>query len=396
MGIGLVKQQGSLFIQEETVEGTHVDPSSAADAIEVEDDGLSFDSSHDIIERNNLTSTVETVAPRIGLKNVSAEIGIEIKAASVTGSAPPMDRLLKNLLGGKRQNTTTVTSKNTAHTSTKIFIEDADISKFAKGDVVVVLRAGMFEPRPISNLDDTGGAAFIEFPFALKNGAPPNSVLVSKFTTYFADDGWKTLSLDYYAGGEIREKFDGMRPLSMSVDGWETGKLPSAKFKLEGLDSDQSVASAPYTPDFSADAAPPALLEACAYLDGIEIDYNTFKLSIENTKADIPSACQVSGKVGSRITKLKVSGSIDPYKEDDDVNRWDDFEANASTSLFVFAHNPKDPAVDGEFREYVCFWMPNIKVNALKDGDLDGVIQDAIDFQAFKNAGNDTVFVGFI
>lgn len=396
MGIGLIKSKSSLFIQEEVTEGVHVNPSAASDAVEVLEDGLEFSSSREKIERNTLTSTVEPVAPRLGMKTVSGKIGLEYKASSTEGAAPPSDRLMKSLLGGKRQNTTTVTSKVTAHTSTNIKIEDADISKFKVGDIVLVKEAGKYEVRPISVVTTTIGAASITFPFALDNGAPSNTVLLSKFTTYFADDAWTTLSADYYEGGEIRDSMSGMRAISASVDGWSTGKTANLQFALEGIEYAQTVATPAYTPDFSADALPPVLLDACAYLGGVEIDYNEFKLSIENTKSDMLSACQASGKVGTRITGLKVGGSINPYKNDNDVVRYTNFEAGATTSLFVFAYNPKDPAVTGEGRQFMAIWMPNIKISELKSGDQDGIITDEISFDAFRNAGNDTVFMGFI
>lgn len=394
MGIGLIKGKSALFLKEEVTEGTYVAPASAADAVEVLEDGLEFGTTREVIERNTLSATVESEAPRLGIKTVTGTIPTELKASSTEGAAPPADLLWESLLGGKRQNTTTVTSKNAAHTSTVIQIEDADISKFAVGDVVLVKEAGQYEVRPISVVTSTLGAASITFPFALKNGAPANSVLISKFTTYYPDDNWPTISASLYNGGEILDKEMGLRCLTGSIENWTTGQVPTLSFGVEGIESDRTVTATPFVPNFSADALPPVLLDACAYLGGIEIDYNEFALSIENTKADIPTACQPSGKAGTRITQLSVSGSINPYMEDDDVVRWDAFEANSDTSLFVFARNPG--AVVGEGKEWICVWLPKIKITELGTGDQDGVLTDAISFQAFKSAGNDTVFVGFI
>ena len=395
MGIGLVKGKSSVFVKSEVTEGTFVPPASAADAIEVLEDGLEFGTEKETIERNTLSDSVETEAPRLGLKTVTGSIPIEYKAAGVAGDAPPADLLLRSLLGGKRQRTTTVTARAGANTSTNILIEDADIADLKIGDIVLVKQAGEYELRPISARSTGVGTASITFPFALEGGAPSSGVVLEKFTTYYPNDSWITLSANIFHGGEISDKLSGLRALSCSVENWTTGQVPSLNFGLEGIESDREVDATPFTPDFSADALPPVLLNACAYLGGIEIDYNEFGLSIENTKADLPSACKASGKAGTRITQLTINGSINPYMEDDDVVRWDAFEAGDTTSLFIFGFNPKSPNVPGEFKEAFAIWMPNIKITALPVGDQDGVLTDAIEFQAFKNAGNDSVFMGF-
>ena len=396
MGIGLVKGSSTLYLKEEVTEGTFVAPTSAADAIEVLEDGLEFNTEKETIERNTLSDSVESEAPRLGLKTVTGTIPVEFKASSTEGNAPPTNSLWESLLGGSRQNTTTVTARAGANTSTNILIEDADISKFAIGDIVLVKSAGEYELRPISARNTGVGTASITFPFALENGAPPSGVQVSKFTTYYPDDNWPTLSAALFHGGEIEDKLSGLRCLSGSIENWSTGQVPSVSFGVEGIESDRVVLANPYSPNFSTDALPPVLLNACAYLGGIEIDYNEFSLNIENTKADLPSACKASGKAGTRITQLTINGAINPYMEDDDVVRWDAFEQGDTTSLFVFAYNPKSPNVDGEFKECIAIWMPNIKITALPVGDQDGVLTDAIEFQAFKSSGNDSVFVGFV
>lgn len=394
MGIGLIKGKSSIALVEEIVEGVYVAPSSAADFIEVLEDGLEFGTTREVIERNTLSSTVESEAPRLGIKSVTGTIPTEMKAAAIEGDAPPTDLLWKSLLGGSRQNTAAITTRAGVNTSTVILIEDADIADLSVGDVVLVKRASMYEVRPIASKTSGVGTATVTLAIPLMNGAPPSGVVLGKFTTYYPDDNWNTLSSSLYNGGEILDKDSGLRALTGSVENWTTGQVPNLSFGVEGIESDRTVTAALFNPDFSADALPPVLLDACAYLGQIEIDYNEFSLSIENTKADIPTACQPSGKAGTRITQLAISGSINPYMEDDDVVRWDDFELNNSTSLFVFARNPS--AVVGQGKEWICVWMPKIKITELGTGDQDGVLTDAISFQAFKNAGNDSIFVGFI
>lgn len=396
MGIGLVKGKSSVFVTEEITEGTFVAPSSAADALEVLEDGLETDSSREVIERNTLSDSVEAEKPRLGVKTVTATFPCELKAAGSEGEPPPFDRLMRSLLGATRDLAAPVTSKSSGHTSTSIKIEDADIADFVVNGVYLFKVAGAYEIRPVSAVITTPGSAAITLAFALKNGAPSGAVVIAKMTQYHPGDTWPTVSGMVVHGGEIQEKLSGLRAISASVDNWTTGQVPAITFSTEGTESDRVVGTAPYSPDFSADALPPVLLDACAYLGGVEIDYNEFSLSIENTKADIPSACKASGKAGTRVTGLAISGSINPYMEDDDVARWDAFEAGSDTSLLVFAFNQKASPVAGEFRQAVAIWMPKITITELPVGDQDGVLTDAIAFQAFKNAGGDSIFATFI
>ncbi len=77
MGIGLIKGKSALFLKEEVTEGTYVAPASAADAVEVLEDGLEFGTTREVIERNTLSATVESEAPRLGLKTVTGTIPTE-------------------------------------------------------------------------------------------------------------------------------------------------------------------------------------------------------------------------------------------------------------------------------------------------------------------------------
>lgn len=394
MAIGVIKNESSLFLKEEVTEGVYVAPSSAADAVEVTSDGVSIALSRDVIERNNLSSTIEASAPRVGLKSVSGSIPTEVKASSTEGNAPPEDLLLRSLLGGKRQLSAPVTSKSSGHTSTSIKIEDADIASFVVNGVYLFKLSTGYEVRPVTAKVTTPGSASITIPFAFEGGTASGAVVIAKMTQYYYAEGGPSFSATYYHGGEIEDQNTGMRAVSASLDNWSTAGIAQWTFNVEGLDQTRAVASPAYTPDFSTNALPPVLLGACLYLNGIEVQYNELSLSIENTKTDIASACSDDGKVGSRFTAFKVSGSVNPYMEDDDVVRFGNFNMNDTITLFGFAKNPG--TVSGQDKEWFAFWIPNAKITAIPSGDVDGVETDAIEFQAFKSAGNDTVFLSFI
>ena len=394
MGIGLVRGRSSVFMKEEVTEGTYVAPTSAADALEVLEDGLEFSLTRDTIERNTLSATVETEAPRVGLKNVSGAVPVEFKANSTEGNAPREDLLFKSLLGGKRQLAAPVTSKAAGHTSTVVQIEDADIASFVVNGVYLFKISGNYQVRPVTAIDTTIGAANITVGIAFSGGAPTGAIVIAKMTQYYHLEGAPTLSATHYIGGEIEERITGLRCISGSLENWSTAQVAQWNFNVEGLNLTRQVGTPAFTPNFASDALPPVLLGACVYFDGIEVQYNELSLSLENTKSDIPSACNPDGKVGSRITQFTCTGSINPYMEDDDVDRFNSFNTNDTVSVFGFAKNPG--AVTGQDKEWVAFWIPNAKITEIPSGDQDGIVTDAISFQAFKSAGNDTVFVSFI
>jgi hypothetical protein len=390
----LVKGQSSIYLVDETVEGTYVAETVVAEAIEPLQDGLEFTLQREEIERKTLTDTIEAVEPRLGLKTVTGTIPMEYKAGAVAGAEPRGQILYESLLGGKRAIATTTTTKAAGNTSTVLHIEDADIYKFNVNDCVLVKKAGAYEVRPISAKSSGAGTATITFPFALKNGAPGASVVIEKTLTYFHDAAAPSFSVTHYLGGEIKEEVHGCKANTASLEGWAANGTPSISFGVEGIEMVRSVDAPSLSPNFAADSKVPVLQHACAWIGSNEIDYTEMGLSMENTKADLLSACSPSGKIGTRKTAFAVSGSINPYMSDVDVTRWDDFEAGTITSLFTYAFNPT--STTGEFNQVVAIWMPNIKIINMPTGDNDGVLMDAIEFKAFRSAGNDTVFLSFI
>lgn len=394
MGLGLIKGESSVWIKEEVTEGTYVAPASANDAVEVLEDGMEFSLNRETIERNTLSATIETEAPRVGLKTVSATIPVEFKSNTTEGNAPREDLLYKSLMGGKRQLASPVTSKAAGHTSTVIQIEDADIASFVVDGVYLFKISTGYEVRPVTTIVTTPGAATITVAIPFMAGAPSGAIVIAKMTQYFHQEGAPTLSVTEYDGGEIENQMTGMRAISASLDNWSTAQVASFSFSLEGLNLIKNVAAPAFTPSFGNDALPPVLLDACLFINQDEVQYNELSLSIENTKADIPSACDPNGKVGTRYTQFQASGSVNPYMEDDDTDRFDKFNNNESVSIFFFAKNPG--AVSGQDINWVACWMPNVKITEIPGADVDGVLTDAISFQAFRKNGGDTIFLSFI
>ena len=374
MSIGVAHNNSTLAIKEEVTEGTYVPEAAGTDFMQTLQD-VELTPAKDLIEREVLTSDVEKVSPRVGQKSVTMNIPVELKASDTAGEAPETDLLYKALLGGKRQITSQVTTKAEGNTATELQIEDADIGDFTVGDIVLVLESGAYEVRPISEIDTTGGAASITFPFALDNGAPSASVVIEKATIYYPDsENAPTLSATRYVGGEIREKAIGCRVTSGVLNNFSTNQVANMAFTLEGLDWDREDGSELYTPEFDSNE-PPVILDSCVWLDGTKVQTNSVGLTIENEIGFMTSTCSENGKIGSRITGFKVTGNLDPYMDDTDVSRFEAFRDNDDVSNTVI-HNEcinnalcsivvSIPTGEEELQECLMYWVkkPDVSPN---------------------------------
>ena len=389
----VVKGKSSVFLTEESIEGVYQAP-VASDAVEVLEDGLAFEYSRDEIERNLLSATIEIEASRLGLKQVTGTIPVEFKSGKLEGDHPREKVLYKSVLGGFRQITSETITKE-GNTATVLKIEDADISKFKKHDIILVKQAGNYEARPIASIDSTLGDASITLAIPL-SVIPDDNVVIGKATIYHHKDEANAFSVTQYLGGSIKEYVSGCKAVSASLESWEGGAVPSWSFSVESLDLDQEVESLPeiLKPDFSGEPLPPVILNACVWINGIKVSYNSLALTLENTKAEILSACSSSGKIGSRFTQFVASGEIAPYMDDDNVDRFLAFNNNDDISVFGYAYNPTN--VSGEIKEVVAFYLPQAKITTMPNGDEDGIMTNQISFKGYKKEGEDTIFLGFI
>jgi hypothetical protein len=387
----VVKGKSSVFLTEETSEGVYV-AHIASDAVEVLEDGVGFEYSRDEVERNLLSATIEIEASRLGLKQVTGTVPVELKAGSSEGNLPREKVLYKSLLGGVRQITSSTTTKS-GNTSTVLQIEDADISKFKKNDIILVKEAGKYEVRPILSVDSTLGSASITLAVALSS-VPSDNVEIGKASIFHHKDEAPTFSTTHYIGGSIEEVITGCRSVSASLESWEGGSVPSFNFSVEALDLDQSASPLALTPRFSGDALPPVVLGACVWINGVKVSYNSLALNLENTKAEILSACSESGKIGSRFTQFVATGEIAPYMDDDNVDRFTAFNNNDDISVFGYAYNPS--STPGEIEQVVAFYFPQAKITTMPNGDQDGIMTNNISFKAYRKDGEDTVYLGFI
>jgi hypothetical protein len=195
-------------------------------------------------------------------------------------------------------------------------------------------------------------------------------------------------------GDEILEKGIGGKVESGEIGNWTTGQIPQITFAIKALELQKEVSGISLNPDFSTEPQPPVALDACAYINGVEVDYNEFKLSMKNSLSELMSACSGQGKIATRNTKLLVTGSINPYMSTDNVDWFDKFNASQAVSLFIHIGNPS--TVAGEYKNISAIYMPQVVLTSVTNGDQDGVLTDELEFQAFKKNGNDTLFMSFI
>ena len=223
MAIGLVTDEGSVFIEKEVTEGTYVAESGAASAVEVLSDGLEFTPSKELLERNNRTSTVEKVASRVGQKSMAGSIPVEYKAGSTEGSAPETDALYEALLGDKRSYVTRTSL--TGHTTTTITLVGGEAVQYSVGDIVKVKEydlnaANVDHVSPITDI--TGDVITLLIPYFQAFG---DNVVIAAGVTYYHASGAPTSSVTNYLGSKIREKAIGMRCVTGEISNFSTGQL---------------------------------------------------------------------------------------------------------------------------------------------------------------------------
>ncbi len=391
-----VKDTQKWAVEEEVTEGTYVTPASAASFLQVLKQGSELKESKEFLEREVFTGSIGDITPRTGIKSSSGAIPVECRANSTEGSAPEFNSLLKSALGTRRQNTTNVTTKASGNTGSVLHIEDADISKFNIGDIVLVKQAGAYHVSPITAKASGAGVATITLLVSKPSGSFSNSVVIAKFTTYtVAESGHPTLSVTQYIDDAVKKMAIGARVNKFSLADFTTGKMPKFNFGFEALSFDRSLAAPAYTPSYDS-ALPPIMLDAKAYMDGTALTINELVLNVECTTGFATSFSSSNGKISSRVTKRKITGTIDPYQQTDSIANYTKFLNNTEFSLFAYAKN--DTGVTGEFQNVVAVYMPKCIITELNEGEADGLVKEGINFKASRGTAGTTneIYICFI
>lgn len=394
-----VKENTKVAVEIESTEGTYAAPTSAASFVQTLTDGTELNPAKELLERNVFNGSIGKSTPRTGMKSVSASMPVEMRAGENEGDAPEANALLLSALGQTRGNSLNFAS-GTGNTNSTIQVNDADIGKVKIGDIVVLKVNGAYHITPVTNVSEVLGSG--NFRMLRPTTSPaPDATMVSAFKTYYtSDSGHPSLSVSKYVQDAVLEKAIGCRVTSMSLEGFETGQLASFNFSLDGMSWDRVLSAPAFTPDYDS-SLPPIILSACVYQDGVDLPVNAFSFSLENTLGFQTSTCSPNGRIGSRVTSRTITGSINPYKQDNDLTQFNHFKSGDEFSLFAFAYIP---ALDGNsnptgnFTQAVAFYLPKCIITEIKESDQDGLLVEDISWQASRGADGLTeeLYISFI
>ena len=389
-----VRKNTVLYVTEEVTQGTAVDPTLGSQAVAPLEDGFEFTPQKELVERNNLTSSIGQTLPRTGIKTSTGSMPVEWKAHGTAGTEPEYDLLLRSGLSGRRQIASQVTTKATGNTTQVLQIEDADISNFNVNDIILVREAGAFFVSPITAVDTTASAANITL-LRTAGSAFSASVVIEKVTNYYgANSGHKYLTATAFYEDNVKEQAIGCLVNSVALENFSVGQIPSLNFSMEGIGYSRTVSGASgLTAEYDS-ALPPIALEACVYLDGTVIAVSDVAFSIENTIGQVTSTCDSNGILLTRVTERAVSGSLTPYFLSDDVSLYTKFDQNTEFSLFGYAKI--DTGTTGEFKDVVAFYIPKAIITEDAKGDQDGIVTEPISFQAGVDSTGSDITLAFI
>lgn len=393
-----VKDNTVYAVEIEDTEGVYKAPTADTSYVQTLSDGAEIVPAKETLDREIFNGSIGKTTPRTGLKTVSGALPVEMRANVTEGGAPEADALLRSALGLRRQVTTTTADDTDAggpHTTSRIYLLDADASKYEVGDIVTVKVASDYHTSPVSVVSNTPGDVYVDLLVPAAGAFVDGNVIAATSTYTVADSGHPSLSVSKYVETSRLEQAAGARVTSMALENFTTGQLASFNFGFEGMSFDQSLTAQPHTPDYQ-DSLPPIILEACVYQDGVLIDVNEVSVSVENTLGFATSTCSANGRLSGRATERVVSGSFNPYKQDDSVAQFTKFDANTEYSMFLFAKVPS--ATAGEYDQTVAIYIPQCVTTELAEADQDGLLQETVTFSAGRGSQgtSNEIYIAFI
>lgn len=389
-----IKNKVKLGVMIESEEGTWVGPSGATKFLAIND--VSIVPIQELLERDVITGHIGRITPVTGMRSVTASVTAEVKSSGVAGQEPQVGPFIQAALGAKRSLSSTITTKASGNTATVLQIEDADIGNLNVGDIIVVKQAGAFHCTPIISKTSGTGTATVTVLVAHPSGDFSDSVVIEKLVTYYtADEGHPTLSLSKYEEDAVLHKADGVRVTSFGLTNWVSGQIAAWAIECEGLDFDRVLDAPDYTPSF--DVSIPASVQCSyVYIDGVAEVVPEASWTVENTVAFKTSTQSCSGRESSRVSQRSITGSIAPYKKTDSLSIFQKFVNSTEFSLFGFSAQPT--GVDGEYKEYVAWYLPKCLITEMGESDIDGLMQDSVSFMATRGPAGTTeeLYLGFI
>lgn len=367
-----------LAIMKEVTEGAELLPAAAGDFMGFLEDGANemVKPTAEFLERGQLSAGLDKDTSRLGIKSAAGTIGVEFKSGEAAAS-PEWGVMAESALGATSAGSVDNTS-STGHTTS--VINFASTAAFAVGKIVLVKEAGAYHVSPIKAIvTDTS----IELEIAAAT-AFSDAVKVDVLADYrAANSGHPSFTVTQYIEDAVRETAAGAKVVSMALEGFITGQSPNLKFGYEALSFTRTLNAPAYTPDVDA-SLPIVALSACVWKDFTKVGVNEFAISLENSMGYKTTTCSANGRISSRVTGRKLTGSINPYKQTDSVADFDTWLAGETFSLFAYAYNPT--ATAGEFGEIVAVYLPKLQFSEIGQADADGILQDTLSFEAKLHA----------
>lgn len=384
-----VKKNTTWAVMPEVTEGTYVPPALASDYVQTLIDGSEMNPTKELLSRSVSNGSLGESTPRTGIKSVGGSLVCEARADATPGAKPEYHNLMLSALGTTKSTTQSTSSDaddvgGNPYSDKVIRLADADASKYEVGDIVMTKRAGAYHASPITSVNNVIGEVEIVLLIADPAGPYVDGIVIEAMTLYKpADQAHPPLSISKWIEGAVLEQATGCKVTSVSLENFSTGQLPTFNFAFEGLSFDRTISARPHVPNFDS-GLPPIVLNARLYQGGSNecVPVNNVSFTIENTLGFATSICSTNGRISSRITERKITGSFNPPKLDDDVSDYDKFDSNSEYSLFGYAQVPK--TVAGEFGNVVAFYMPQCLTTEIGEGDEDGLLTNELTFSATR------------
>lgn len=386
-----VKKNTAVGIREESSEGTFASAASASDYVQILTDGFELSQTKEVIERNIFTGSLGKTSPRTGMFTVSGTVPTEMRASATAGNAPEISLLLESALGEK-ETINEVTTKSSGNTGSLLAVPTAGYAAYEIGDIIMIKESGGYHVTPISN---KSSGEFLHLLIPKESGSFSNSVVIEKSTQFrVADSGHPAFSLSKWIEGKVLEKAIGCKVTSLAIENFATGQIPTMNFGFEGLNFDRVLDTIPVTPSYQ-NSLPPILLDGRVYLDTTAIDINELSINLENTLGFQTSIAAENGRISSRVTERVITGSFNPYKQDNSIANFTKYKDNTAFKLFAYG---KVPLSNGAMKHVVAVYLRNCLITEMGEADQDGLLQDSISFSADRGVNGTTpeIVIAFI
>lgn len=368
----LIKRNAKLAIEKETTEGVDAGNPAAGSYIKANAEAVEMATEKEELTNDLLGYGLGMAPHKLGLKTGTVSIAMPMAAGSTEGSKSPMSLSLESLLGRER----ILAAETCSATSTTVLTIPGH--SYVAGDTILVKAAGKFEARPVLSV---AGDDVTIIPLSLD---PSETVAIGATRVYdIIEDGHPSLTITRVFGSDsdaLHQKFIGAKCISMSLDNFITGQLADISFGYESFDFLRKNQT-PNAPSYTQ-AERDCVKTAWVWQGGTLLRINEFSLSVTNTLAYITDT--KSGKVGSKVIKREVAGSINPYMSDGSAGlaQYNKFDQKLPFSLFITHSNPG--SVDGENLNHISFYMPNCLISTIEEGDQEGLMTDVLNFKAYQ------------